>query len=805
MEPSERHRTPALLATSMESERLTPFLQEAKFAWRPDAFPKVEVQVFRESPFVDRISSWLPEEFPVGDSESGEDLSERRRRVAEEELISGNAAQSETPDIHPDEQDLDCEGELTDAEVWTESGEQVSFRRRVLDEQLARSRRRHGAPQPDLSNDDLEIVPGTRVSTGRETARAAGRLLAAASADLQKAKEAGDVDAGRTVSITVNSGYRTAQHQLGLWLGYFPAYYKQTRAVREGLPGGSHSDQAVDYLINPKANGGFGLAGRIAAPGYSNHQNGIAVDFKQFRRAGHEVKNSSRDEWRQRWRDSWFHHWLSENAALHGFKPIGTEEWHWEYRGEIARVAPSRPSVGNYATSSRHARTVVLFAQSVLNASEGEHLTEDGNLGPLTRGALRRFRNKYRLGTDDVLDKRTELALVQRALEGIRQQSLFARVGVVDAATRKALTEFRLVNGLGDGTDIDGATRLALANALRRPARQPATRQAELEVFDSQAGSDCHTAKPMRDSEVDGESSSDHISKAFETRQESETLVEGKGSLDGDAEILLRQYGGDDALEDAPAPIPPSLSEGSQLPPWEHQLPPVAQVNWCQIRQAIAASARGEAARWLGANRVQLFERQRTQLPILIQYWSAVPGFSDLSDARAAARRSAADDQDWPWSAALVCFVMRAAGVVPTFGFDFSRRHLTYIVGALRNRERSDRTRPFWLSDQLELQYEVVPQPGDLLCFNREGTNHSYESLRRQFWSGGNQDVPVRGVSHSSIVVGVRQHGARRVVETIGGNEDNSVRVAQFPLNAEGGIANPREHQMFAMIKLIRC
>ncbi|WP_199763156.1 M15 family metallopeptidase, partial [Bradyrhizobium guangdongense] len=132
--------------------------------------------------------------------------------------------------------------------------------------------------------------------------------------------------------MTAASGYRGSDHQRSLWLTYFKGYYNRTRAHREALADGPHSKAAIAYMLKSKAYGGFGLGGRIAAPGYSNHQNGIAVDFYQNRKAGHEVANNSSDAARANWRRSWFYGWLKRNAAAYGFEQLPTEEWHWEVR-----------------------------------------------------------------------------------------------------------------------------------------------------------------------------------------------------------------------------------------------------------------------------------------------------------------------------------------------------------------------------------------------------------------------------------------------------------------------------------------
>lgn len=112
---------------------------------------------------------------------------------------------------------------------------------------------------------------------------------------------------------------------------------------------------------------------------------------------------------------------------------------------------------------------LVRFAQRILNAAEGERLSVDGVLGPLTGAALERFRRKYRLGSGGVLDETTELALAQRALEDLAQQLLFEK-GRWDLATIQAITEFRLRYDLGPGAMLDAATRTALADAVERRA-----------------------------------------------------------------------------------------------------------------------------------------------------------------------------------------------------------------------------------------------------------------------------------------------------------------------------------------------
>ncbi len=233
-------------------------------------------------------------------------------------------------------------------------------------------------------------------------------------------------------------------------------------------------------------------------------------------------------------------------------------------------------------------------------------------------------------------------------------------------------------------------------------------------------------------------------------------------------------------------------------------------INWCMLGQTIAGVALRELADWM-RNGAPIPENDPGRLPALQRYWGAVPG----ANAAVAAAASARNDRNFPWSAAFICYVMSQAGVRRTHGFEFAGAHIHYIVGALRNRERSDTSRPFWLLDSLEIVNETTVQPGDLLCMNREVdgrlTTHSYSNLRRAFWQDGTHDrqnVRPSGSSHCTLVVRIVENAGGRFAETVGGNENGSVtlnRYGRIPLNASGGIANPAAHRIFGMIKNTGC
>lgn len=205
------------------------------------------------------------------------------------------------------------------------SGQQESFLERVLAAHIARSSRKR--PRlPDLSKSQLAPVEGTNIQMRKDAAIAAGRLLAAANIALSLAKTSGDTDALRTKRITGISGYRSRSHQESLWRDYFrDKYYKKTSAYRAQLPGGKHGSHAVQYMVKY-------ISPKIAAPGFSKHQAGLAIDFKQVRTKGNEVRNSTSSESVEKWKKTWFFNWLGKNAKSFGFYPYPKEPWHWIYK-----------------------------------------------------------------------------------------------------------------------------------------------------------------------------------------------------------------------------------------------------------------------------------------------------------------------------------------------------------------------------------------------------------------------------------------------------------------------------------------
>lgn len=215
--------------------------------------------------------------------------------------------------------------DLTSQPAQAAPSDMVAFRERVLQAHIARSTKIKGQPQQDLSSNQVAPVSGTNIEMRSDAAAAAGRMIAAANQDLAVAKSGGDPDALRTIRISATSGYRGRAHQERLWRSAFPSYYTETAARRARLPGGPHGDAAVHLMVKS-------MSPFIAAPGFSNHQAGVAIDLKQERVRGSEVYNLRQDKWVRKLRETWFFRWLQGNAARFGFYPYEVEPWHWVYR-----------------------------------------------------------------------------------------------------------------------------------------------------------------------------------------------------------------------------------------------------------------------------------------------------------------------------------------------------------------------------------------------------------------------------------------------------------------------------------------
>lgn len=259
--------------------------------------------------------------------------------------------------------------------------EQVAFMNRVLAAHIAQGaasfKEKGKSENPDLLETQLAVVAGTGVKMRSDAAAKAGELLASANADRKttQAQATADLKVARdkkaaeeaspaalvsaekatieakasenkngarpkeakvedlipkleadvllTSGLSAASGYRGRAHQERLWKGYFrDKYYPATRKPRANLAGGVHGDKAVAFMVRY-------ISGKIAAPGYSNHQAGVAIDFWQERATGHDIHNDTQGAAISKWRETWFWDWLNAHAGNYGFLDFDKEPWHW--------------------------------------------------------------------------------------------------------------------------------------------------------------------------------------------------------------------------------------------------------------------------------------------------------------------------------------------------------------------------------------------------------------------------------------------------------------------------------------------
>ncbi|MCL4297996.1 MAG: DUF4157 domain-containing protein [Anaerolineae bacterium] len=257
------------------------------------------------------------EEKPIQSQARQGQAEEEKKEPIQIPLVQRQAATPQTEAVRPT---------LT---KWEDTPEQKAFLEQVLNAHIASSTRRRKQPLPDLNGEELAVVSGTNIKMRTDAANAAGNLIAAANQALEVDKQAGEADAAKTIRISATSGYRERSHQENLWRKYFKrskGYYERTAVKRAKLQGGEHGDAAVSFMVKY-------IAPKIAAPGFSNHQAGLAIDLWQERTKGNRISNSTDSDAIDKWHNTWFFHWLQENAATFKFEEYPKEPWHWTYRG----------------------------------------------------------------------------------------------------------------------------------------------------------------------------------------------------------------------------------------------------------------------------------------------------------------------------------------------------------------------------------------------------------------------------------------------------------------------------------------
>jgi hypothetical protein len=195
----------------------------------------------------------------------------------------------------------------------------AQFQKSVLDRQIAHSTARGRDYFPPVAAAELDVVEG-RFQMRKSAAKSCRQLLADARAAQAAAKSGGDERAKKTRSIGICSAYRDYDDDLRAWNNTFKKHYDEMIRSKR-FAGREHGKEAVEHMVTT-------LIPLKAPPGFSNHSNGTAVDFETDYNGTEYVANSSQHEG---WRATWLHPWLVVNAGRYGFKPLSSEEWHWDH------------------------------------------------------------------------------------------------------------------------------------------------------------------------------------------------------------------------------------------------------------------------------------------------------------------------------------------------------------------------------------------------------------------------------------------------------------------------------------------
>jgi hypothetical protein len=194
------------------------------------------------------------------------------------------------------------------------------FMRRVYEAQVKRAVDEGRLPIDDLREAMLEVVAGAH-KMRRDAAEQCILLLNQARSDLRRQKGEGNQEALKVSDIGVFSAYRSVKHDTAAWHSAFNQHLKATKNERAKLRGGEYGDEALKMMVM--------IMRRFkAAPGFSRHTSGVAVDFKTTEDNRTLTADSNQNAL---WKKTWFHKWLVKNARKFKFRPLATEAWHWEY------------------------------------------------------------------------------------------------------------------------------------------------------------------------------------------------------------------------------------------------------------------------------------------------------------------------------------------------------------------------------------------------------------------------------------------------------------------------------------------
>ncbi|MER3498844.1 MAG: hypothetical protein C4308_09545 [Chitinophagaceae bacterium] len=182
------------------------------------------------------------------------------------------------------------------------------------------------------------------------------------------------------------------------------------------------------------------------------------------------------------------------------------------------------------------------------------------------------------------------------------------------------------------------------------------------------------------------------------------------------------------------------------------------------LRQKIVQTAFHEFQQW--HNEKIIRENEPAASDKMKKYWAELnwkPTEKQLADSLW--------QEQHPWSAAFISWIIKQAGAGNQF--KYSTRHSEYIVWA-RNNANQKKQQSLFTAYSICDPRSAWPQPGDMLCKNRDGKNLSLKT------------ISAYDISHGDIVVEVNKE--KRTITTMGGNLLNTVSKRILYLDAEGFI-----------------
>ncbi|MBC8073039.1 MAG: D-alanyl-D-alanine carboxypeptidase family protein [Deltaproteobacteria bacterium] len=182
---------------------------------------------------------------------------------------------------------------------------------------------------------ELTRIGGTRHRLRTIAAASFEAMWTAMAAALEADRAAAVGTAVATTSVGLVDGYRDADEQFTMWDGRFYGYLWSFKKHE------LKDETAATSTVVPKELARY-IGGKTGCPGYSNHNDGHAIDIetKVLSAKGKAVRLGAKN--RKLWLEirPWMFDWMSEHCGEHGFEPYEREPWHWNYVGALEGAVP---------------------------------------------------------------------------------------------------------------------------------------------------------------------------------------------------------------------------------------------------------------------------------------------------------------------------------------------------------------------------------------------------------------------------------------------------------------------------------